>query len=249
MDSIITPLEGEPPIPGVGPPRQAGIGNSKRFVAVAILALSFVAVIAIAATNYFRKASIPPDKAATSPDVASAQAPSLKMPALEATRASVPTASSPSQAGTVVPSIAPMAGDEQAIAVRGSGGSSGQANGAPAVKIMSPDDAPIFSSGAVPDMHAPATVAARNSGSRVADATASLDAYQRQLTGVLENLQRLTAGGAAGAPGSMGSLASLGGATSPASPGAQGGQVLHSSARWIEAQRPPCKPVFWATAA
>ena len=48
-------------------------------------------------------------------------------------------------------------------------------------------------------MHAAATVAPRNTSNRVADANASLETYQRQLGGVLENLQNLTSGKPAGA--------------------------------------------------
>ena len=69
-----------------------------------------------------------------------------------------------------------------------------QPSGAPPVKGHESRRRADLSAGAVPDMRAPATVASRSSGNRVADANASLDAYQRQLAGMLENLQNLTSG-------------------------------------------------------
>ena len=204
-DNRITPLEGEPPVPGVAPPQEKG-SNFKRLVVVGIMLVTLVAGLAYALTSHFRKSADIPEKAVSSPDVASAQAATLNMPpaphsAASAASAGAPAASATST-GTAVPSIAYMDSDPRAIAVNGTGGTGAVANpggaagpaGAPVIKVMSPDDAPIFSSGAVPDMHVAATVAPRSTGNRVADANSSLDAYQRQLAGMLENLQNLTSG-------------------------------------------------------
>ena len=201
-DNVIMPLEDEVQVPGVAPPK---VQNSpvKRIAVFAIFIVSVVSAVGYAAVKNFSSKADIPEKAAASPDVASAQAPGLRMPA-------APAASGPSQVamqasgasgaarGQVVPSIASLPGEP--IGVQGTGGyetangGNSPPGGAPPVKVMSPDDAPIFSAGAVPDMRAPATVASRSSGNRVADANASLDAYQRQLAGMLENLQNLTSG-------------------------------------------------------
>lgn len=200
-ENVIMPLEDEVQVPGVAPPK---VENSpaKRIAVVVIFAASIVAAISYAAVKSFSSRADIPEKAAASPDVASAQAPGLRMPASPAASSSAQVAAQASGAsgvgrGQVVPSIASMPGDP--IGVQGTGGyasngGNSQPSGAPPVKVMSPDDAPIFSAGAVPDMRAPATVASRSSGNRVADANASLDAYQRQLAGMLENLQNLTSG-------------------------------------------------------
>ena len=200
-DNAITPLEDEVEVPGVAPPK-AKNSTAKRIAVVGIFALSIVGAVGYAAVKHFTNKADIPEKAAASPDVASAQAPGLRMPAAPAASSSAQVAAQASGAsgsgrGQVVPSIASMPGDP--IGVQGtsgyaSNGGNSQPSGAPPVKVMSPDDAPIFSAGAVPDMRAPATVASRSSGNRVADANASLDAYQRQLAGMLENLQNLTSG-------------------------------------------------------
>ena len=199
-DNTLTPLEEERVVPGVAPSRVESNG-AKRFAVVGMCAVTFVAAIGFAATKYFGGRSDAPDKPVASPDVASAQAPRLEMPTLAAASspASMATPGSAvpgTESAQTVPSIAPLPGE--VIGVRGNGGQQmtgsvvAASSGSPPVKVLNPDDAPIFSAGAVPDMHAPATVAMRSSGSRVADANASLDAYQRQLAGMLENLQTLT---------------------------------------------------------
>lgn len=201
-ENAIAPLEDEVEVPGVAPPK-AESSTSKRIAVVGIFALSIIAAVGYAAVKHFTNKADIPDKAAASPDVASAQAPDLRMPAAPAASSSAQVAAQASGAtgaarGKVVPSIAPLPGDPIGVhGIRGYATASGgnpSSSGAPPVKVMSPDDAPIFSAGAVPDMRAPETVASRNSGNRVADANASLDAYQRQLAGVLENLQNLTSG-------------------------------------------------------
>jgi len=200
-NNVIMPLEGEAQVPGVAPPK---VGNSpvKRIAVFVIFIVSVVSAVGYAAVKNFSSKADIPEKAAASPDVASAQAPGLRMPVAPATSSSAQVAAQTSGAsgagsGQVVPSIASMPGDPigvQGAGVYASNGGNPQPSGAPLVKVMSPDDAPIFSAGAVPDMRAPATVASRSSGNRVADANASLDAYQRQLAGMLENLQNLTSG-------------------------------------------------------
>ncbi|MDQ2734652.1 MAG: type IV secretion system protein VirB10 [Pseudomonadota bacterium] len=214
-DNVITPLEGEVEIPGVAPAK-VGSDTAKRLVAVAIFAVSILGAIGYAAAKHFSTSADIPEKAAASPDVASAQEQRLNMPILPAASGPAQAATQASGAGAgargqAVPGIVPLPGE--AIGVQGTGGFATSNGGnpppgsAPPVKVMNPDDAPIFSSGAVPDMHAPATVAPRSSGNRVADAHASLDAYQRQLAGVLENLQNLTSGkpgsGSGAGPGAV----------------------------------------------
>ena len=201
-DNEIAPLEGETEIPSVAPPKVSN-GSVKRIAVFVICAVSVVGALGFGVfKRHSNKADIP-EKAVASPDVASAQAPPLNMPVSQAANGHLPvTASASSGAGLVkgltVPGITPLPGE--AIRVQGTDGYStaaagnSQPGGAPPVKVINPDDAPIFSLGAVPDMHAPATVASRSSGNRVADANASLDAYQRQLAGMLENLQNLTSG-------------------------------------------------------
>jgi type IV secretion system protein VirB10 len=212
-DNVITPLEDTAidsapvesglEIPGVAPVKvQTDV--VKRATVVAIGAITLVAGLVYGGNKYWNSTRTGiPEKAAPSPDVASAQASSLKMPTLPAASAppAAPTPASGAAAqtrGQVVPGIVPLPGDRIPVQSTGvyasTNGGNSSTGSAPPVKVMNPDDAPIFSSGAVPDMHAPATVAPRNSGNRVADANASLDAYQRQLAGMLENLQNLTAG-------------------------------------------------------
>ena len=207
-DNVISRLEGEEPIPGVTQTKDKG-SNAKRLVVVAIMLVTLVGGVVFAVSRFVGKATNLPDKTISSPDVASAQSNSLKMPeapvtpgpgAASGASLSPTAAASAGQAGTVVPGIEHMAGDSKAIGVSGTGGAGPATSGAP--RVASPDDAPIFSSGAAPDMHAAATVAPRGTG-KVAEANASLDAYQRQLTGMMENLQRLTngaTGGSAPAP-------------------------------------------------
>lgn len=218
-DNVITQTEDQLEIPGVAP-QQEEASNVKRIAVVGLCAVAVVAAIVFAGVKRFSSSADIPEKAAASADVASAQTPRLNMPVVAA--ASGPTsvamqASGPGNgpSGQAVPSIVPMS--NEAIPVQGTGGyattsgGNGQpSNGAPPVKVMSPDDAPIFSSGAVPDMHAPATVPSRSGSgyasgngtgsSRVAEANASLDAYKQQLAGMMENLQNLTAGKAGAAP-------------------------------------------------
>ena len=215
-DNVIAPLESTPPesgleIPGVAPVK-IQTDAAKRVAVVVICAATAVVGVVYGVTKYYNstRAGIP-EKAAPSPDVASAQASSLLMPALPAASAPMAGATPASSVsvaarGQAVPGITPLPGER--IGVQGTGGyatagGNPPANGSPPVKVMNPDDAPIFSSGAVPDMHAPATVAPRSSGNRVADANASLDAYQRQLAGMLENLQNLTAGKPGAATGAV----------------------------------------------
>lgn len=201
-DNVISRLEEEEPIPGVTQQKDKG-SNGKRLVVVAIMLVSLVVGVVFAVSRVLGKTTNLPDKAVSTPDVANAQSSTLKMPeaqVIPASNAASNGAASPGQPGTAVPGIERMAGEPQAIAVTGTGGAGAATSGAP--RVASPDDAPIFSSGAAPDMHAAATVAPRGTG-KVAEANASLDVYQRQLAGMMENLQRLTnsaAGGSTAVP-------------------------------------------------
>ena len=236
-DNVITPLEGEPTIPGVATPKPSA-KNTKQLVAVAVLALSVVSVVGFAISRYFARPADIPEKAVSTPDVASAQAPALKMPPPASSPAASQAASLASAAsgatstsGTAVPSLAPGEGDAAAIKVRGNGGAT-SASSANTHKVMSPDDAPMFSAGGAPDMRgtaAPVTdsrydamsqQAGRDGASPIADARASLDGYKRQLNGMLDSLQAMTTAktqaaqsivpqGAAAAPGAQAAPANL----------------------------------------
>ena len=241
-DNVITPLDEETVIPGLAPPPEKG-SNIKRLAVVAMMGVTVVGGLAYAVTKHYSSSADIPDKAVSTPEVASTQAVPIKMPELPAGSAYAAStnkasasavAAASSSAGTTVPSITPMPGDSTAIAVNGTGagtyqdGASGStaAGGAPAVKVANPDDAPIFSSGATPDPHAAATVAPRSSSTtsnRVAEANASLDAYKIQLAGMVENLQKLTNGTARGGATTT-QLLPPGGIASPSPQGGQGGQ-------------------------
>jgi len=205
--NVITPLEGEPTIPGVATPKVSAF-NTKQFVAIAVLVVSIVAVLGFSISRYFSKPADIPEKAASTPEVASAQAPPLKLLAPASTPAASQPASQASAAsgGTKVPSIEPIEGDAaEAIKLHGTGATSASTASANTRKVMSPDDAPMFSAGGAPAMHSapmPAgpdarsdttsSQAGRDSGNAVSDARASLDGYKRQLNGMLDNLQTMT---------------------------------------------------------
>lgn len=196
-DNVIAPLEGEPEIPGVASPRNRS--NAKQLIAVAVLLLSVMAVLGFAISRYFVRSTVTPAKSAATPDVASARAPALQMPPPQAPRAAasaVPPSVPPADAAPIVPNIEPS-GEAAPIPVRGTGGTAG--TGA-ARKPVSPEDAPIFSAGAAPGSRTGGAAQARprDTGDPVADANTSLDAYQRQLAGMLQNLQVLTAGKSGG---------------------------------------------------
>ena len=158
--NVITPLEGEATIPSVAPVKPKS-GNAKQLVAVGILLVSVLVVLGIAVTRYFAKSPDMPEKASSTPGVASAQAATLKMPPPEASHASAPSsAASAAPAGTAVPSLAADDADAKAIEVRRTGQSS--SGGASARKVLSPDDAPMFPAGAAPDMHANAAAGTGN---------------------------------------------------------------------------------------
>ncbi len=238
-ENVITPLEGEEPVPGVTQPKQKSF-DPKRLIVVALCLIALVAGLVF--TFVKLRSSDIPEKAVSTPDVASTLATSFNMP--EAPRSSSASGSAPGAAaasspktGTSVPSLSTQPGDPPPIAVNGAGGtaggpgSAGSTTGAPPVKVMNPDDAPIFSSGAVPDMHAAAAVAPRSNGNRVSDANSSLDAYQRQLAGMLENLQNLTSGKAGGSQTLAVPLPTVASVSGPGSQTAQSSALFGSMDR------------------
>jgi len=205
--NMIEPLEGEAVIPGVTTEKPKRT-NIRQVVAVAVLALSIMGVLGYTAVRHFAHGASAdtPDKTAA-PDVASSRVAKLDMtppPSKAANSAPVPSASASSvRVGEIDPDATP-------IPLRGAGaGGSGQAP-----KVISPEDAPIFSAGAAPDMRG-ADRGQRASGTPEAKSPSALENYQKQVGPLVQQLQRL-ASGEAGAASTLASASMNGAAAAPA---------------------------------
>jgi len=205
--NMIEPLEGEAVIPGVTTEKPKRT-NIRQMVAVAVLALSVVGVLGYTAVRHFAHGATAdtPDKTAA-PDVASGRVGKLDMtPPPSRAASSTPVPTSGVRVGEIDPEATP-------IPLRGAGaGGSGQGQ-----KVTSPEDAPIFSAGAAPDMHG-ADRGQRPSGTPEARTASALENYQKQVGPLVQQLQRL-ASGEAGAASTL-AAATMNGATANTTPAA-----------------------------
>ena len=184
----LSPLEGEAQIPPLAPRRRGA--NNKAILAGGILLLSLVAVLGLVATRYFAKQEPEPEAIR---DVASATALRLKFGDPEATRPARP-ASAPSAMASAPPIVATVnrvpsiEGGAQAIPVRAAAGAG--ARGQPQARVVPPGDESPFTTGAPrADVAAPSTA---RPGSPAANAQANLADYEKQLGGMMGQLQNLT---------------------------------------------------------
>ncbi|WP_457324791.1 type IV secretion system protein VirB10 [Roseateles sp. P5_E11] len=208
--NAISPLPGEPGIPDVAGPSRPTVSR-KGLLAVGVLVVSLVVVSALAIHRFAmsgRKADSDSKLIKDRPTAAAAEPRRIEMPALGASAASA-------VATPRVPALAPT--DEEAaepIGVRRAGSPNAPAGTAAAI---SPIDAPVLlvstrpqptsapsaapRPGSMPQ--APEESAAGDEGQDPLSATSrNLQAYQRQLQGLLDNLTRsaeLATGGSNGA--------------------------------------------------
>lgn len=208
----LQPLEGEQTIPSVVPVKPKA--NYNRPLIAGAVMVTVAGMIGTGAYMYFRK---PPELTTPAPaqdtgQPAVATPGSINMTTLApADGASAPA---PGASGTVVPSIAindadgPLTG--QPIPVQGHGaggtGTAGKAGGQTAQR--DPVDAPIFPADTGPEIKAnrmasadprassgsydtPSTGDSRpTAGNQTSEARASLEAYKKQLGGIMESLQQ-----------------------------------------------------------
>ena len=220
-DNQVTPLEGEVGIPSVV--RAAGVNVSRKGVfAVALLALSLIAVSAISISKLMssRKDGDEVSKRlGDRPAAAGGDARRLDM--------TLPP-STPASAGRLIPAIVPTAEERRAEAIPLRQGE---------IAKTLPEDAPVL---LVSSRPAPPAESAGRKGSAAAgldspsdslDGTRrNLEAYQRQLQGVLESL---TKGGSA-IPAAAGVASTVTSAAAPVS-GLFGGELQKSATPRVSA--------------
>ena len=234
--NTITPLEGEVAIPSVTQPGRVNVSR-KGIVAVALLALSLVGVSAVSINRALSSGRKDADEASKRmgdrPTAAAGETRRLDMTLPAPASASAPT-------GRMIPALLPTAEETRAdpINVRRS-----------EPPRMAPEDAPVILVSSRPGTSAaPADSAGRRSqGGASGDGSASVDdpldgtrnnleAYQRQLQGLLESLTKSSSPGG-GQPGSsipatLANFASpVAGAITSAAPGSGlfGGQLQGSA--------------------
>ena len=247
--NTISPLPGEPGIPNVAA-RQRVSMSKKGLLAVALLIGSLVAVAAFTVQRVSasgKKADEESKLVKDKPTAATSEPRRLEMPP-------APTASAAMAITPRIPALTPTA-DELAepIGVRRTG-SGAPASGGP--KVVPPEDAPVLlvttRPGALPTPGAPTRRAdagasfaegaspseAAEPNDPVAATSRNLQAYQRQLQGMLESLTKTAAMATGQATGTMPSGALLGGPPAIGTPpigapaaggGLFGGQLQGSS--------------------
>ncbi|HEY1129966.1 MAG TPA: type IV secretion system protein VirB10 [Roseateles sp.] len=192
----LAPLSGEAGIPDVAAPSRTAVSR-KGVLAVAMLVLSLIVVSALAIHRF--AASARHDGAedrlnGDKPAAAAAEPRKLEMHARPA------AASAPSTAPRI-PGLLPDDDDVEPIGVRRTGAADGTPVGPGAGPARtSPEDAPVLlvttpplSSGAAPVPHAPGDARSSDDVQDPLAATSRhLQAYQRQLQGVLDNLAQST---------------------------------------------------------
>ena len=208
--NAITPLEGEGGIPNVTQAKTSTLSR-KGIVAVALLALSLVAVSALsinrALSGSKRDADTESKRVADRPSAAAAEPRKLDMALAPVAKASAP-------AGRMIPAIFPTADDGLAepIGVRRTGQAPGTGAGTPR---MAPEDAPVILVSSRPGMGSTTPDATTRTASRTTSADGApnpddplegtkrnLEGYQRQLQGLLDTLTKsseLATGGPGGA--------------------------------------------------
>jgi len=199
-DTTLTPLPGEPVIPDVAAPSRAAV-SKKGLLAVGLLVISLVVVSALALHRFAssgRKSGAEDKLLRDKPAAAGTETRRLEMPASPLSTAA---ASSPLRVPALLPAIEEEA---EPIGVRRTGASPhGSAGPAP----VSPQDAPVLlvstrpaqslaagaAPRAAPDRHSAfdeADAAPGDAQDPLAATSRNLQAYQRQLQGLLDNLTR-----------------------------------------------------------
>jgi type IV secretion system protein VirB10 len=246
--NAISPLPGEAGIPNVAERQRLSI-SKKGLLAVALLLLSLVVVAAFTIQRFASSGKKPEDEASklvsNRPAATSTEPRRLEVPLPAA-------AASTSAANQRIPAIVPTAEEmAEPIGVRRTGA------GVPAggnTKVVPPEDAPVLlvstrqgapigatgSTARVNESAPPAAGEAPSGDPRdpIANTARNLQAYQRQLQGLMETLTRTTAAATGQATGQAPTGALLGGPPSmgtplaaPQSPGAGlfGGQLQGSA--------------------
>lgn len=219
--NVIEPLEGETVIPGVTTKRSSRT-NVRQVVAIAVLIFSIIAIVGFTLVRRFTKSPSEVADKTVAPEVASTRARKLDLTLPKAASEPSRTANAASAPGTRVAEIDP---DVTPIPLRAAGGSSsGQAR-----KVLSPDDAPIFSSGATPDIHTSDKGQSQTASAAADGKTGSaLEDYRRQAAPLLQQLQRLSGAGA-GTPLTVPTVGGAPGGAIQAAPGANGSASLFGS--------------------
>jgi type IV secretion system protein VirB10 len=190
-DNTIEPLEGEAVIPGVTAKKPAR-ANTRQLFAIGALLLSVIAVLVFTLVRHFTRSAAETAEKTPAPEVASGRVGKLAMPPqpMPAAAGTAPGAaprgaseSGGTRVGEIDPDVAP-------IPLRGAAGGAGGAGSSHGPKVVNPDDAPIFPSGATPDLHAQ-----DKAGAAPAASSKQLDSYQAQVAPLIQQLQRMTAGG------------------------------------------------------
>ena len=219
--NLIEPLEGETVIPGVTTKR-ASRTNVRQVVAIAVLIFSIIAIVGFTLVRRFTKSAAEVVDKTAAPEVASTRARKLDLTqppksASEPARAAAPASAPGIRVAEIDPDVTP-------IPLRGAGASnSGQAR-----KVLSPDDAPIFSAGSTPDIRTSDKGQAQQATAGTDGKPGSaLEDYRRQAAPLLQQLQRLSGGGTGATPLTLPSVGN-GNATQPAT-GATGSESLFGS--------------------
>ena len=233
--NTITPLEGEVAIPGVTQPGRVNVSR-KGIVAIALLALSLVGVSAVSINRALSSGKKDADEASKRmgdrPTAAAGETRRLDMTLPPPASASAPT-------GRIIPALLPTADETRAdpISVRRS-----------EPQRMAPEDAPVVlvssrlgaGTATVDSAGRRSQGAAPNDGSTGADdpldgTRHNLEAYQRQLQGLLESLTKSSnpGGGQPGSsmPATLANFASPVAGANSAAPGSGlfGGQLQGSA--------------------
>jgi type IV secretion system protein VirB10 len=196
-------------IPGVTRRRRSMVGL-RAVLAVGLLAFSLMAVIGITAVRFWKHKQGQTE--ITAPDVASARGKTVQIPEQPQMPAPAPAPKAPE-----VPKI-DTAEPARPIEVRGSSSSQ--------KKPVAPEDAPLFAGNTTGSAGRAGSTGGAAPDSPVTEAEASLDTYQRQLKGMVDQLQKAT-----GAATNRGTGASPAQAAQPGTPsGAQAaaGQLFGS---------------------
>lgn len=226
--NAISPLPGEPGIPNVAE-RQRITVSKKGLLAVGLLILSLVVVAAFTIQRFTASGKKPEDetskRVSDRPTAATAEPRRLEMP-LPVAAASTPTAT------PRIPAIVPTAEElAEPISVRRTGA------GAPAggnTKAAPPEDAPVLLVSTRPGISVGATASparsaepgtagapeapAADARDPIANTARNLQAYQRQLQGLMDTLTRTTAAATGQAPVQFPAGALLGGAPGGGAP-------------------------------
>jgi type IV secretion system protein VirB10 len=240
-EAAVPALEGEPGIPSVTQPKTVSV-SWKGILAVAMLVLSLVAVTAVSINRAFSSSKKDDEaqakKAGERPAAAATEARKLDMTLPPAARASAPA---PASAPTI-PAIVPTAEETRPDPI---GLRRNPSSGAPGgQQRVLPEDAPVLLvSGRPSHTSAPQRAAvgivppAEHSEAGQSDpleaTQRNLEAYQRQLQGLLDTMTRTLSGEAGQALQSATGAPSLGALTGPGSPtpgsGLFGGQLQGSA--------------------